>query len=812
MQKPVSVSIICRHGRACMVSAVGILAFGLAAPALAQTYTWVPTTGGTYTWSTPANWNPNTAFPNGDGVRANLIADFVPGTSSADPRGDFTVNLTANTTLNSLYFEDTGVDPDARLIIGGSSYTLTFAGTTPIISSNSSQGGGYGLSIAPTGDVGTVGVTKQGGGVVRFNNAITGSGNITVSSGTLEISGNSPAFTGQFIINSGGTLEARSFGDTSINVLGNTAAATVLNGTGRFMFRDVTGRTSAEPFIVNGIHASGSIRMYAASNVTITGPITLNNDVSFSQADWQDVQNNVIPAGAKKDFFINSVISQGTGGPYSAYFLGDYASTSAQGVNSRTGEMILGAQSTYGGNTYVTTNKANDASGSFSGNLRLSISNALPTTTTLVLGGAHSVKVGETGVGTLGTGAGNGKFALGGYNQTLAGLLASGTGTENRVVGNSATLSTLTLNIASDTTNTYAGYLGWTDTNDNNLALVKQGAGTLVLGAANTYAGGTTVSAGVLRPTNAGALGSGSITVSSGGQLQLDAAGTYTISNAITIAGNGVPGSDGAITSKAGGVDVTLAGAITLTGSADIKTRGTSTTRVTIAGGVDGSDGNRNLYLFGDNGGRVVVRDNPINLGTGILGGGFDLNVAGNTAGRLVAQWNQTVNLGASNPFTTPPVLELGNNSGTNGYLGKLNLNGHAFTASGLVELNTNTPGTSEVTDSVGGGTFTLNNASGATSTFAGKITGGLSLVKQGDGALVLTGANTYTGTTTVSGGTLRITNSGALGSTAAGTTVANFASLEVHGGISVAEPITITGGGYPQAQSWHGALRSTGG
>jgi len=87
-----------------------------------------------------------------------------------------------------------------------------------------------------------------------------------------------------------------------------------------------------------------------------------------------------------------------------------------------------------------------------------------------------------------------------------------------------------------------------------------------------------------------------------------------------------------------------------------------------------------------------------------------------------------------------------------------------------------------------------------------------LSLQKSGAGTQILRGTNTYHGTTTVSEGVLAITNASALGSTAAGTTVANFASLEVSGGITCAEPITINGGGHPPATSWYGALRSTGG
>ena len=51
--------------------------------------------------------------------------------------------------------------------------------------------------------------------------------------------------------------------------------------------------------------------------------------------------------------------------------------------------------------------------------------------------------------------------------------------------------------------------------------LTKAGTGTLTLSGANTYSGGTTISAGILNIQNDSALGSGSVSVASGATLQL---------------------------------------------------------------------------------------------------------------------------------------------------------------------------------------------------------------------------------------------------------------------------------------------------
>ena len=75
-------------------------------------------------------------------------------------------------------------------------------------------------------------------------------------------------------------------------------------------------------------------------------------------------------------------------------------------------------------------------------------------------------------------------------------------------------------------------------------------------------------------------------------------------------------------------------------------------------------------------------------------------------------------------------------------------------------------------------------------------------LTKTGAGTLTLTGANTYSAVTNILAGTVNLQNAGALGaipSTAAlsggATLVASGATLQVQGGITVAEPIVLAGG-----------------
>ena len=85
----------------------------------------------------------------------------------------------------------------------------------------------------------------------------------------------------------------------------------------------------------------------------------------------------------------------------------------------------------------------------------------------------------------------------------------------------------------------------------------------------------------------------------------------------------------------------------------------------------------------------------------------------------------------------------------------------------------------------------------------------GAGVTKAGPGLMSLGGANSYDGATAVNAGTLAVANGSALGSTAAGTSVSNGATLQVSGNSAVgAEALTLNGTGT----SSNGALESVSG
>jgi autotransporter-associated beta strand protein len=116
-----------------------------------------------------------------------------------------------------------------------------------------------------------------------------------------------------------------------------------------------------------------------------------------------------------------------------------------------------------------------------------------------------------------------------------------------------------------------------------------------------------------------------------------------------------------------------------------------------------------------------------------------------------------------------------------------------------------------DVQDSVqlGIGDVEVTNA-GDTATISADISGdgGSGLAKSGDGTLVLSGNNSFTGATTVETGTLEVQSTNALGTTAGGTTVDDGATLALSGNVTTAaEALTINGTGDNGA----GALRNIG-
>ncbi|MFZ2906349.1 MAG: autotransporter-associated beta strand repeat-containing protein, partial [Cyclobacteriaceae bacterium] len=296
--------------------------------------------------------------------------------------------------------------------------------------------------------------------------------------------------------------------------------------------------------------------------------------------------------------------------------------------------------------------------------------------------------------------------------------------------------------------------------------LTKNGAGSLLLSASNTFTGGVSIDAGTLRLGNTGALNSGipnavSFGAASTGILQLNG-NSVTVSDINTNIAVGTPV-----------IENGVAGTSTLT----INTSGSSTYAGTIQNGGAGitaisKSGTGSLTLSGGNtySGTTTLSAGTVNInsitaiGTGtftLTGGAID-NTSG---GGITLSTNNVQNWNGDFAFTGTQNLNLGTGAVT-------------LSADRLITAN-------------------ANNL-----TVGGIISGGFRLTKDGAGALTLTGANIFSGGTTLNAGTLNINNSNALG-TAAGTLTINGGTIDNTTGGS------ITTLNYPQ--TWAGDFSFTG-
>ncbi|ECT6635240.1 autotransporter outer membrane beta-barrel domain-containing protein [Salmonella enterica] len=395
---------------------------------------------------------------------------------------------------------------------------------------------------------------------------------------------------------------------------------------------------------------------------------------------------------------------------------------------------------------------------------------------------------------------------------------------------------------------------GWDGT-----SLIKQGAGTLILNAENTYTGGTTISGGTLVATNVDALGSGDVTDDA--TLELNTGGTFD--NAISGSGQVVKSGDKMLTlsganSYSGGTlisDGTLVasnvealgtGDVTNDAVLELNTGGDFDNAISGSGQVVKS-GDETLTLSGSNtytggtliSGGTLVASNVEALGSGDVtndavlelntGGDFTNNISG--SGQVVKSGDETLTLSGANSYTGGTTISggtliasnveaLGTGDVTDNAVLELNTGGdfdNAISGSGQVEKSGDDVLTLSGANSYSGGTLISDGTLVATSvealgsgdvtnnavlelntggTFDNAISGSGQVVKSGDETLTLSGTNTYSGGTLISGGTLVASNVEALGTG----DVTNNAVLELN-----------TGGTFDNAISGSGQVVKSG-
>jgi fibronectin-binding autotransporter adhesin len=624
--------------------------------------------------------------------------------------------------------------------------------------------------------------------VVTINNAISGAFTLTkAGTATLTLGGS--------VANTYSGLTTVNVGELDLNKTAGTNAIA-----GNLTIGDGTGGAGAD-----------IVKLLASNQIADSSDVTINSSGVLSLNNFSETIDGLISTSATASVTLGSgTLTVGANDMASATFAGVISGTGGL-TKVGTGTQILSGVNTYSGATTLTNGILRGVNTGTTDLL-----NAFGTGTLNLNGGTLQLRANGSGSGpatnVTNIVVGNSGVVVGGNTTIDVDQNSSRTG--NTFQLNTLSIGNFTLNVTG--ANSYALQVTGATTLTGNatfnpttapltlsgvvsggFSLTKTGTGLLTLSAANTYSGGTILTAGPLQGVNLAntnvlnAFGTGALNLN-GGTLQLRANGTgntqtIAVSNNVVVGGNttidvnnrtantGSTFSLGTLSIGANTLNVTGGnsyalsfGATTLTGNA---TFNPTTANLTLGALNDGGVA-RTITKSGT--GALTLGTNAISLvdGTAVNITGGTLN--SNTASALGSLANVTVSTGAT--F----------NVGTSQTIGGLNSSGTGSTT-------------------LGANTLTIGSTNNLSSTFAGVISGTGAIIKAGTGTLTLSGTNTYSGLTTVSAGILNIQNAAALGATTAGTTVTSGATLQLQGGLTFnAEALTINGTG---AAGQNGAL-----
>ena len=605
---------------------------------------------------------------------------------------------------------------------------LTDAGTTLT----------YGGIIAGSGNL-----LKDGTGTLVLSGNNTNTGSVGINSGTLRISsanniGSIPgSFDSDKLMFNDGTLNVTSSltldSNSGVSYAGANANFDINNGTTLTINGIVSGGGAMTKLGSGNLTLSG-INTYTASTTINAGKVSISADSGLGAAPGSASAGHLTLNGgtleSTADFTLNSNRGIALG-----------ASNGIIDVNS-------GTTLTYGGIMAGSGTLTKEDSGT----LTLSGVNTYTGSTT-INGGTISISA-DSGLGAAPGSATAGHLTLNGGT-----LHSSADFTMNANRGIALGTSHGTINVDGSRTLTYGGIIA----GSNNLT--KSGDGILLLSGANTYSGDTIISDGTLQTTGTLA-DTTDVSVSSGAIYDVDAtdtiqslsgAGSVELANSITLttgdSGNdtfsGVISGSGNL-AKAGSGTFTLSGTNTYTGTTTITAGTISISADSGLGAAPGSATAGHLTL---NGGTLQsTADFTLNSNRGIA--------LGSNHG--------TINVDGSTTLTYGGIIA-GSNNLTKSGNGTLLLSG-INTYSGTTTISA---GTLNVSGQLGSGTYSsniINNgilqySSSSNQTLSGVISGSGSLLKDGSGELILSGTNTYVGSTTLSAGSIRISADSGLGS-----------------------------------------------
>ena len=612
-----------------------------------------------------------------------------------------------------------GADSELGATSGGLTLgDATTSGTLAVISPFTLDSGRSVTLAAGGGTINTAAAISFG-----ISQGITGAGALTVAGpGTLVLTGTSSYSGGTTI--SAGTLQlgdgttagtiAGTVADNSALVFeegSDTTFGGAISGTGTLTQND-----SGHALILTGANT------YSGGTTISAGTLQIGNGGTAGSIAG-DIADSGTLAFDRSDTLVYSGVVSGSG---------SLAQTGA-GTTVLTGANIYSGGTTISAGTLQIGNAG--TSGSISGDVADGGTLAFDRTDAITFAGVISGtgSLSQTGPGTTTL---TGANTYSGGTTISAGTLQIGDGGTSGAIAGDVTDNAKLAFDRSDTV-TFAGVISGTG------SLFQTGSGTTELTGANTYSGGTTISAGTLQIGNGGTAGAIAGNVTDNATLAFDHSNTVVFAGAI---------------SGTGALKQTGAGTTTLTG-ANTYSGGTTISAGTLQIGNGGTSGSLTGNVA-DGGTLAFDRTDSLTY-AGVISGAGDLRQAG--TGTTILTGISTYTGGTT---ISAGTLQIGD-GGTSGAIA------------------------GNVTDNA---TLAFDRSSDMT--FAGVISGTGGLVQAGNGTLTLTATNTYSGASTVENGTLLVNGSIAASS---GTTVNGGATIAGTGTLSrltVANNGTVAPGG----------------
>lgn len=775
---------------------------------------------------------------------ANLSVGTVTGSGEFHIGGAGAVQITANTSLYELHKIGSGtLTIPAGTQVSWSGRAMIMDG---VISAQASSLSSVGLNIFS----GTLEFNQLAGQTYSGN--LTGAGNVRKKGvGDLTLTGNNSFSGGLDVIEGtlrvgnaaalGGSGPMTVQGGAVLDLNGYSASATSLAGAGVLQLGAATLTLSpaSAQFFPGSIVGAGSVNKTGSFNLTLTGENTFTGTLTSSGGIVHvgvggtsgSIASNLVLSSASTEVVFNrsdDITYAGNisgSGVVSKRGVGRTAlsgsNTFTGGLNITSGVLAVGSSASLGGGTILLSGGTLASASTFTVSRALNLAvfpsnsgtiDVLSGTTLTwsgIASGAGSLV--KTGDGTLIL---SGTNTYGGSTTVSSGILKLGSagaipsGSQLVVLSGASVDYNGFSPAIGGLTSSPSGVETLTVPVSGNGTITMNGTGTLVLGSTNTNTGGVVINSGVIK------LGVGNA-LPSPTSVSL-AAGSFLDLNGHDATLSGLSGSG---TILLGGSNLTLALTSMTTFSGTIAEAGNVT-----------KSGSFNLFLTGEHSftGTLTSMGGIVHVGVGGNSGSIASDVLLTTpSSELVFNRFDDLTYGGSisgagsvNQFGSGVLTLAGSNTFTGGLditSGTVSVSSQDALGNGPVLVSRGTLATTASFSSVRSlnlATYpasygTIEVAAGTTLGWSGQVTGGGRLIKTGGGSLLLSGNNSYSGTTQIQAGTVESLSSTALGSasvqvdaggvlraSSANTNSVTVASGGAVDGAGTLGPLTIENGG----------------